>query len=108
MAAKQKNDIKSENLNIQNTKSKITTKIITSKTMKIEKVEFDLNDLNSVPSNLTQTQMNKLNTLRSENISNSNDDDDNKKWKEVVFKIKLTEAEYNLLIKEKAKFVNIK
>jgi len=30
------------------------------------------------------------------------------KWKEIVFKIKLTEAEYKLLIKEKANLVNLK
>lgn len=30
------------------------------------------------------------------------------KWKEIVFKIKLTENEYKLLIKEKANIVNIK
>lgn len=28
-----------------------------------------------------------------------------RKWKEIIFKIKLTEAEYKLLLKEKAKGV---
>jgi len=28
-------------------------------------------------------------------------------WKEIVFKIKLTEAEYKLLFKEKSKAVNL-
>jgi hypothetical protein len=43
-----------------------------------------------------------------ENADNYLEFKDLAKWKEIVFKIKLTEAEYKLLIKEKANLVNLK
>jgi hypothetical protein len=62
---------------------------------------FDFN--NDIPM-IAQTEMSLKNTFKSKMIvADSKEEEQN--WKDLVFKLKLTEPEYKLLLKEKSKIV---
>lgn len=72
----------------------------TARKMQDTKVELNLDELIGSSVNRNTNMMNITNMTQT--MNNEND------WKEIIFKIKLTEPEYKLLLKEKAKLFNVK